>query len=85
MPHLAIPDGPGARDAVLGELGRISRPTTVVWDRRLGDGMPFTIDNRDAFVTEIDTMVLPPRWAALRHGGVLYGVRVPAVAASESR
>jgi hypothetical protein len=75
VPHDAIRESPRSLEDVARALRANPVPTTVLWDRGLGDGMPNTLRQAGEIVSEIDTMPMPPTWERLMVGKQVYGIR----------
>jgi hypothetical protein len=73
VPHGTLNEGPKVLDDINEELKAFPQQTTIIFDRRILDGMPFTI--RNIVPTPIDTIEVLPCWHRLYQGDVVYGVR----------
>jgi hypothetical protein len=86
VPHATVPEGERAIARVEAELVAQPRPTVVVWDRGILDGMPHSIRNLRDALTDLDTVRLPASFEKLERDGLAYGVRwTPPPGGVESR
>jgi hypothetical protein len=75
IPHRNVKEGPNALEDVNKELAAFPNPTTIVWDRGLIDGMPYSLRHAREFYWEIDTMPVPSFWERLYQDGMVHAVR----------